>query len=674
MTGEYRNPKPAPSQANDPTTQPSGVVAALRHALVDGGRVLLVLLVIAAIARTAHLVEFLASNPLASSLYSDAKLYHEWAIRIADGDRWGPPEPFHHPPLYPYFLALVYSIVGATPAAIAVLQTALGVVTLLAIYALARRIAPRAFALAATACAAFYYPMALFETRVLGESLTTTVAAFSLLHLTGCAGALTAGRLAMGGFLLGLACGLRPNQLLALGLIAPCVGVLARAGRPAAAKLLAVLAILLPAALAIAPFALRNLLHAGEFVLVCDTGGVNLYLSHHAAAGASFRVPDPAWGNVEDQPAVSRQLAVFETKDHDLTWSEVSSHLAKKAWTFALEHPGKELDLLARRARACLDDFEYEVLYSPAAERAISKASWAFPVTFLPFSAFLLAGLFAVVRCRDRRTDPATVALALFALAQIATVLLFFQYARFRVVSLVAVAPLAALGAAEVVARLRARKPGIETLIAIGSIVVALLPATREAHEQVANQHVTIAGAFRVRGDFVSARAALERAAALASDHPRLTLERAYLALATGDRSAAYAAFENGLTVHGDDPALLSEYARVLASDPDRAALEKARGVAERAIVAAPGFVAAHEALGHALIRASDWPALATAMRRAITLPAANATLFAMLGSALRMTGDSEGARQAIDEALRRDPTHKQAQLEKQQLESRRGS
>lgn len=662
MTRDYGKEPGAADDPGRPSAQ--SAIAALRAALADGGKPLLVILGFAILARIAFVAEYVAANPLAGALYSDARLYHEWAIAIAGGDLLGVAEPYHHPPLYPYLLGLVYAIAGPSPLAAIVLQSLTGPVVLLVIYTLARLVAPRRASLAALACAAGYLPMPLFETRLLAESATTAFAAFALFHLSGAAGPRTVGRLLLGGLLLGAACALRPNELLALPFVAFAAGWLGAGNRGWSARLRDAFLVVIGGTLAIAPFTARNVVHAGEFVLLCDTGGVNLYLAHHENAGASFRVPDPTWGNVEDQPRAALARAATIANDRDLSWREASTVLARAALRFALENPATELRLLAARARAWLDDFEYEVLYSPEAERTIQRSSNLFPISFLPIAMFSTAGIWAALACGRRRRDPAIAVSLGYTLAQILTVLLFFQYARFRVVALPALVPLAALGAAQVWSSLRASRASVTVFVAIGAGVVSALPRTTEADEQVANQHVTIAGAYREAGRLDEALAALDRAAAANPGHPRLFLERSRIALAQDDRAAARAALEAGLEAAGvDDPVLLSELARLLMAGGDD--LEAATAFARRAVAAAPGFVPAHEALGLTLIRAGDDAALLDAMRRATALPAPSATLYAMLGRALRRTGDHEGAVRAIEEALRRDPDHKQALAER---------
>jgi tetratricopeptide (TPR) repeat protein len=647
-----------------PSSPQTGVIAAMRHALAAGGRVLAAILVFSIVVRIVHLAEFVATNPLATELYSDAKLYHDWAVAIANGALGGTPEPFHHPPAYPYLVALVYAIVGAHPLAVWILQSACGPMVLLCIYTVARRLAPQAAALAVTAAATLYHPLMLFETRLLAESVTTLVCAIAMVQLSGAAGPLSRGRLFAAGITLGIAAALRPNQMLAIALIGLTIPLAGTAPRRWMTRWIGGGVLLLGAALAIAPFTIRNLAVAGEFVLLCDTGGVNLFLAHHPAAGASFRVPDPEWGNVEDQPRVARRYATALAGTRDLSWAEVSATLGKRAVRFALSQPAIELRLLAARARACLDSFEYEVLYSPAAERAIQRSAIALPVSFAPFAIFVLAGALALLRCKTLRRDPAAIACLAFTVAQWLTVLLFFQYSRFRVVSLVAIAPLAAVGLATVAAQLRSRKPRGETLLALASLCVTVLPRTSEALEQVANQHVTIGASFRARGEFADARAALDRARDLAPDSQRLVLERHRLAIAESDLAAARTILETALARRPDQPVLLVELSRfhaVVSNPPDFAA---ARDAAVRAIEAAPAFVPAHEALGLAQIGLGDDEALRAAMQRATALPGASSRLFAMYGRALRLAGDFAAARAALEHALQLDPDSEQARSE----------
>jgi hypothetical protein len=77
------------------------------------GQLLALLLVVALLVRLMSLwIAAARASPLFLQLGVDGRMYHEWALRIAGGQlSFG--EPFYLSPGYPYFLALVYAILGA---------------------------------------------------------------------------------------------------------------------------------------------------------------------------------------------------------------------------------------------------------------------------------------------------------------------------------------------------------------------------------------------------------------------------------------------------------------------------------------------------------------------------------------------------------------------------------
>src|SRR5438874_13310546 len=64
-------------------------------------------------------------SPLFDLLLGDAHGYDEWARRIAGGD-WIGRDVFYQAPLYPYFLAVVYAVVGHSLLAVRIIQAVVG--------------------------------------------------------------------------------------------------------------------------------------------------------------------------------------------------------------------------------------------------------------------------------------------------------------------------------------------------------------------------------------------------------------------------------------------------------------------------------------------------------------------------------------------------------------------
>ncbi|NPV57352.1 MAG: hypothetical protein HPY76_11870 [Anaerolineae bacterium] len=190
------------------------------------------------------------------------------------------------PPLYPFFLALVYRVSGlgfgrflAARLAQAFIGAALAPLTVL----LARRVFPgneRGARLAGWAIAA--YPMLVLFTLGLGtENL------FIPLLLLGTLALLWAGRLggwrrfALAGVLFGLALLTRSVALGALGLAAGWVWFALRRFRQA-------LVFLAAAVLVVTPWVVRNSLLHGHFTWIENALGYQLYVSYHPTSSGTF--------------------------------------------------------------------------------------------------------------------------------------------------------------------------------------------------------------------------------------------------------------------------------------------------------------------------------------------------------------------------------------------------
>ncbi len=266
--------------------------------------------------------------------------YDPYAANLLDGHGYtrlperGPDSDL--PPLYPFFLAGVYTIFGRDAVAVALVQIALDVGTVLLVYWVGRRVGGEAVGLLA---AAFYglYPYLLYQNLTLNDTglfillLAASVAAAYRVRDT------QAARWAVA---LGLAVGLgsltKTWILLVLALLAldwwRARGFRAalRLGLTAGAVALWVLT----------PWAIRNTRLHGEFVLVSTNSGSNLHQGNNACvADYLARGWDAQWVNcIEKAPAGlseveadrwHRTQAVDYLRDHPGAWPRL---FATKLW------------------------------------------------------------------------------------------------------------------------------------------------------------------------------------------------------------------------------------------------------------------------------------------------------------------------------------------------------
>src|SRR6185369_4133285 len=302
-----------------------------------------VLLAILAVALLVRLVHWWAvrGQPFFGQLAMDSQEYDRWAQAIAGGD-WLGSQVFFQAPLYPYLLALVYTLLGRSLDAVYLLQIATAVAGVWALWRAGRALGNEPAGLVAAALAAVYGPFLFYDVQLLKESPAVTVTCFLLW-------ALAARRWLAAGLLLGVLALLRENALLLVPFLLPLAwqrDSSIEAGARGFAKRggLLVIGLLLP----LAPVALRNGLVGGDYLPTTSQGGVNFWIGNNPQADGAYRPIVPG----KQIPALERQeparLAEQEL-GRRLTAAEVSSFWLRRGLAWAAAHPGDFVRLQIRK-------------------------------------------------------------------------------------------------------------------------------------------------------------------------------------------------------------------------------------------------------------------------------------------------------------------------------------
>ena len=244
-----------------------------------------------------------------SYLPIDARLYHAWAIEWLSGS-WPPPQTYYRPPLYTWFVGLVYDAAGPHPVAVKIAQSGLGAATAALVWAIGRELFPGSrTALLAAAIWALCGTSIFFDAQLLPGSLDAFLQTALVWRL------LVAGRTqrlpawSIAGLLVGLCALHRGGALLLLPLLLVWIRLLpgwaarrrgadAPPANPWRSFARAALALVVPAALVIAPVAWRNAsydrlfegkagpvetlrrLGTGRFIAIAESSAANLRLGN----------------------------------------------------------------------------------------------------------------------------------------------------------------------------------------------------------------------------------------------------------------------------------------------------------------------------------------------------------------------------------------------------------
>lgn len=417
-----------------------------------------------------HVWELAAHDPFFTLHDVDSALYDAWARRILSGL---PPDDgvLFLGPLYPYFMALVYALGFASPAAVKVVQCGLGVATVALVGLLARECFDRRAALAASAIAASYEMLIFYGGTLLVVNVQVPLVLLLVWMSVRALRDPTPVRWLVCGLLCGLCALARQTDLLFAPALLIGLFVLER-GVLAAAKLARLGALFLAGVAALLlPFTLHNYRASGDFVLVNATGGANLYMGNNSYTDGTW-VPPPVARRV-DNPIAMREAftrAAEARAGRELLPSEVSAFWAREALGFIAAEPGHWLALELRKLALFFNAREVWNIRAIDVERDFSAV---LRLPLLRYGAVAPFGLLGIALCarRWRALFPLYAMLGVY----LAAALVFFVLARYRMASVPLLMVFAGFALTWLWDAMRARRHRALTLAGIALIGLASL-------------------------------------------------------------------------------------------------------------------------------------------------------------------------------------------------------
>jgi len=598
----------------------------------------------------------------------DGVNYLRTARTIAGGDLLGGSGAFWQPPLYPYFLAVLLRLFGERMAWIYVVQAVLGALSCVLVFTLGRRLFGERAGIASGLIMAFYAPLIHFDVQPLIPVLHIVLALLGILLLLRAGEAVPAGggsggmerpaalRYSLGGLAWGLAAIATPNILLAVPAAAAWIAWRAAPAGPrnGRARALPVLGFLLGMALPVGMVASRNLVVAGEPVLISSNFGINFYIGNTANYEQAIRI----------RPGGEFQRLAQEPENAGVVGAAAQSRwFTARAMQFLIGYPGsavrlylrKALDLAAGREIPRNENmYEYR-RHSWLLSALLWRRLLSFPFGLL--APLALAGVVATAGearseagatpSEERRAGRAL--LLLFAGSYAASLLLFFPTDRYRLPIVPVLAVFAGVLLATPARSLR-RAP-VWALLA-GLVLFnldALTPSESWPEEEALNR----AYALRVKGRREEARQEYQRAIDLNPGRIDGYNTLAVMAAEEGDWEHAVWRYRELLAVAPDFVEVRCSLAQALLALGRK---EEARHEWETAayLVPAAGAPLADLALSY-LEEGQPEPAIDYARRAVRARPDLPETHFA-LGMAARALRHREEALRALEEAARLFP------------------
>ncbi len=396
----------------------------MRLRLTRFSSALLVVALVALALRAAYLVE-LNGSPLLSVLMGDSRQYDEWAMRIAAG-QWMGTEVFYQTPLYPYALAVIFSIAGHSLGLVRVVQAVLGSASCVMLGLAGRRFFNERVGVIAALLLALYPPAIFFDGLVQKSSLdiflfTLTLALVARFHDRPHWKWLAAAGAATAVFALN-----RENARVLYPVVAAWL-LLAFRDVPVRRRL-GWVAIFLGASFAVLlPVGLRNYRVGGDFLLSTSQLGPNFYIGNNSHASGSYEPLVPGRGDPIYERDDATRLASTAV-GRPLSASEVSDYWLRRSLSEIGDHPFGWLGLMGKKFLLTVNAAE---IPDTESIEAYADYSWTLRgLLWLDFGVILPAAVLgAWVSRRDWRK--LLILYGMFAGLEV-SVALFYVVARYR--------------------------------------------------------------------------------------------------------------------------------------------------------------------------------------------------------------------------------------------------
>jgi len=383
-------------------------------------------------------------EPFFTLRLGDADVYDAWARRIAAGD-WVGHQVFYQAPLYPYFLAVIYLTLGPAVLTVRLVQAVLSAAACALLAGAGWRLFSKQAGLVAGFMLALYPPSIFLDTLLQKSALDLfflCLALWLLSRLLAAPGRAVAWWLgvSLGGLML-----VRENTLI---LVAPLLVwfALQRAWSPRRRLALAGLFVA-GLGVVLVPVAIRNGMVGGEFYVTTAQFGPNFYIGNNPHADGTYKSLRPMRGRAAVERKDATTLAE-RALGRTLTPAEVSGYYTGQALDFIRTQPGRWVQLLLRKFALTWNTTE---IADTEDQYTYAGLSWP-----LRLEAIWNLGVLAPLACLglwSTRDDWRRLwLLHLMLAAYVASVVLFYVFARYRY----PMVPFLVLFAAAGVTRLRA--------------------------------------------------------------------------------------------------------------------------------------------------------------------------------------------------------------------------
>jgi len=286
---------------------------------------------------------------------SDGLIFDQRARGIAAGDWLGPAD-FVHAPLYAYVLGVIQIAAGHDLWAVRVAQILLGSLSCVLLLLAARRFFNSRIAVVAALLLAVYPPAIFFDGLIQKTTLALFLSTLLLWLLGVCASRPGIGRWLAAGAVSGLLALTRQNALALVPLLLAWLWIRS-AHVPVRRRLWCTLACCVGLAVTLLPWAVRNRVLTGEFVLTTPNLGQNFAMGNHPEATGTYLPFKRGRGSAEFEQQ-EWVKAAEQALGRELSPREVSKYYLDAAVAYIKAQPAAWLRLMVKKCLMVWNSYE----------------------------------------------------------------------------------------------------------------------------------------------------------------------------------------------------------------------------------------------------------------------------------------------------------------------------
>ena len=387
------------------------------------------ILAIGFILRVIYILET-QSSPFIQNLFSDSKIYFDWAKELSNSNKWFGKEVFFMSPGYPYFLAFIFKFFGPSLLAVRILQALINTATIFLVYKTTKNLFDRNTGYVAASITAVYSIFIFFSGAVFGETIQTFFVTAFIYFLSKNQENSRYNKWFLSGLMLGIASLFRANILIVFPALFIWIAYTFLKSENLKKELKRTLIFLfIGTAIPILPVTLNNYIAGKEFILLTSNGGINFYLGNNEKALGVYSTPKD-FDFFMDMAGINYAQKITH---RELTPSESSSYWYKQGLEFISTNPIDAFSLTLKKLLFFFDDDENPQTSQINIDFFREKYSTLLKIplpNFIFIFLFSIAGFYySIKKLNNDKIKLMYIILATFVVGTI----LFFVSGRFRI-------------------------------------------------------------------------------------------------------------------------------------------------------------------------------------------------------------------------------------------------